>query len=101
MLELDAGEGGYFFGDGVCPRRMYGGSLAVSSELLNMLLHVKPGRCLRGNFPGREFVLVGFGGNDGCLYVNSKLPKSYYMLHLEVCGGGIIRWVSPTLKWLD
>ena len=39
-------------------------------------------------FRGREFVLVGFGENEGCLYVNSKLLKSYYMLHLEVCGGG-------------
>ena len=52
MLDLDAGEGGYFFWDGVCPRRRYGRSLAVSSELLNLLLHVKPGRCLTGNFSG-------------------------------------------------
>ena len=31
-------------GDGVCSRGMSGGILAVSSELLNMLLHVTPGR---------------------------------------------------------
>ena len=40
---------GNFSGDGVCPRRMSGGSLFVSSELL-----------IEGEiFPGREFVLVG------------------------------------------
>ena len=52
MLDLDAGGGGIFPKDGVCPRRMSGGSLFVSSELLNMLLDVAPGRWLRGNFSG-------------------------------------------------
>ena len=48
MLDLEAGGRGNFSGYGVCLRRMSGGSLFVSSELLNMLLHVKPGRWLRG-----------------------------------------------------
>ena len=44
-------EGGIFSGEGVRPHRS-----SVSSELLNMLLHVRPGRWWRGNFPGRELV---------------------------------------------
>ena len=31
----------------------------VSSELLNMLIHVTPGRWWRVNFPGRELVRKG------------------------------------------
>ena len=64
------------------------GSLFVSSVLLNMLLHVTPGRWLRGEFSEREFVLVGIPVKMGSLYVNSKLLKCYDMLHLDVGGGG-------------
>ena len=46
-------EGGIFLGEGVRPHRSAGekgGSLPVSSELLNMLLDVRPGRWWRGEF---------------------------------------------------
>ena len=52
-------EGGIVPGEGVRPHRSSGekgGSLPVSSELLNMLLHVRPGRWWRGIFSGMEFV---------------------------------------------
>ena len=91
-----------------------------SSVLSYQICHVTPGRWLRGNFfRGREFVLVGLPVKMGSLYVNSKLLKCYYMLHLDIGRGGIfvrqfeltkillhvtlgswwrggfIRWVSP------
>ena len=66
-------EGEFFPGDGVCPRRTSGGSLTVSSKLLNMLLHVRPGRWWRGNFLGEGVRFGRFSGaNGGCLYVNSN-----------------------------
>ena len=46
-------EWGIFPGEGVRPPRSSGekgGSLPVSSEVLNMLLHVRPGRWWRGVF---------------------------------------------------
>ena len=48
-------EGGIFPGEGVRPHRSSGekgGSFAGSSDLLNMLLHVRPGRWWRGDFSG-------------------------------------------------
>ena len=45
--------GGIFLGEGVRPHRSSGekgGSLPVSSELLNMLINVRPGRLWRGEF---------------------------------------------------
>ena len=39
--------------------------------------------------------LINGGTAALSLYVNSKLLKCYYMLHLDVGGGGFIRWVSP------
>ena len=52
MLDLDAGGGEIFPGWSFSEEdvRENGGSLFVSSELLNMLLNVKPGHWLRGNF---------------------------------------------------
>ena len=83
MLDLDAGGGGYFVGDGVCPRRLYGGSLAVSSELLNMLLHVKPGRWLRGKFfRERKFVLAGLPVKMGEFVRRFKVTKM--LLHVKL-----------------
>ena len=64
MLDLDAGGGANFAGDGVCPRRMSGGggSLPVSSELLNMLLHITLGRWwggfIRWVSPGRAGLFI-------------------------------------------
>ena len=53
-------EEGIFAGEGVHPHRSSGekgGSLPVSSELLNMLLHVRPGHWWKGEFfRGMEFV---------------------------------------------
>ena len=54
MLDLDAGGGWNFSGRWSLSRRMSGGRLSVSFELLNMLLHVTPGR--------REF----FRGGSSC-----------------------------------
>ena len=55
--------GGIFLGERVRPHRSSGEnvrSLPVSSELLNMLIHVRPGRLWRGKFfPGRELVRKG------------------------------------------
>ena len=47
-------KGRIFPGEGVRPRRssVKRGSLPVSSELLNMLLHVRPGRWWKGHFSG-------------------------------------------------
>ena len=48
-------KGEIFPGEGVRSHRSSGekgGSLPVSSELLNMLLHVRPERWWRGNFSG-------------------------------------------------
>ena len=79
---------GIFSGEEVRPHRSSGekgGSLPVSSELLNMLLHVRPGRWWRGNFSGEGVRSGRFSGENGrCLYVNSKLLKCYYLLHLDV-----------------
>ena len=49
------------------------GEFTLSSELLNMLLHVRPGRWWRGEF-FRDGVCSGrfFGENGGCLSVNSN-----------------------------
>ena len=44
-------EGGIFPGMEFVPGGCPGGSLPVSSELLNMLLHVRPGRWWRGDSP--------------------------------------------------
>ena len=53
---------------------MSGGSLFVSSELLNMLLHVTPGRWLKGEFVPGERVRPGrSSGENGevCTYIRS------------------------------
>ena len=56
---------GEFFRDGVCPRRMSGGSLSVSYELQNMLLHVTPERWLRGICPGEAVRPGRSSGQNG------------------------------------
>ena len=59
MLDLDASGGGIFRGWSSSEEAVRG-SLFVSSELLNMLLRITPGRWLREEvFSGRKFVLVG------------------------------------------
>ena len=78
-------ERGIFSGEGVRPHRSYGekeGSLPVSSELLNMLLHVRPERWWEGG--GRNF----FGGWSlseedvrGSLAVSSELLNM--LLHVK------------------
>ena len=96
MLDLDAGGGGIFFGHGVCPRRMSGGSLLVSSELLNMLLHVTPGRWLRGKyFRGREFILVGLPVKIGGFVRQFQVTKMLLHVTRGRWWRGFIWWVSP------
>ena len=68
------------------------GSLFVSSELLNMLLHVTPGRWLRGDFfPGREFVVVCLPVKMG-EYVR-KFQVTKMLLHINLG-----RWWSGDLS---
>ena len=62
MLDLNAVGRGNFSGDGVCLRKMSGGSLFVSSELLNMLLRLDLDAGGGGNFSGMEFVRGGCPG---------------------------------------
>ena len=66
MLDLDAGGGGIFPGWSLSEEDVRG-SLFVSSELLNMLLHVTPERWLRGEFFPGEGVRPGrsSGENGG------------------------------------
>ena len=92
-------EVGIFPEEGVRPHRSSGekgGSLPVSSELLNMLVHVTPGRWLRGNFfRVMEFVLVGLPVKMGEFVRKFQVTKS--LLHVTLgrwWRGGFIRWFS-------
>ena len=66
MLELDAGLREFFRGLSLSEKDVRG-SLFVSSELVNMLLHFTPGRWLRGEFFSGEGVRPGrsTGENGG------------------------------------
>ena len=78
MLDLDAG-GGEVFRVWSLSEEDVRGSLFVSSELLNMLLHVRPGRWWRGNFSG------GWSLSEedvrGSLFVSSELLNM--LLHVN------------------
>ena len=77
---------GLFPGEGIRPHRPSGekgGSLPVSSELLNMVLHVTPGRWLRDEFfREREFVLVGLLVKMGEFVRKFQVTKM--LLHLTL-----------------
>ena len=89
-------EGEFFRGSSLSEENVRG-SLFVSSELLNMLLHVTPGRWLRGDFFwGREFVLVGLPVK--MREFARKFQVTKMLLHVTLGrwwrGGGFIRLVS-------
>ena len=83
MLDLDAGGEGNFSRGWSLSEEDVLGSLLVSSELQNMLLHVTPGRWLRGKyFRRREFVLVGLPLKIGEFV--RQFPVTKMLLHVTL-----------------
>ena len=81
MLDLDAGGGGIFRGWSLFQENVRG-SLFVSSELLNMLLQVTPGRWLRGNFSGEGVHPCRSSGENGEFVRQLQLTKMLlYVTH--------------------